>query len=214
MHEQWLQRWEQNNIGFHRAEVHPALPAHWRPRAGSVLVPLCGKSLDLRWLAERGHQVVGVELAERAIRDFFREQRLTFERRDGALPAYVARELPIEIHHGDYFQFAGRRCDALYDRAALVALPPGQRTAYAKHTDALLRAGAFRLVVTLEYEQALVQGPPFSVPATELRALWPGLAPVARQDAQGDAPPKFRAAGAALVEVVWSSAAGDDAASG
>jgi thiopurine S-methyltransferase len=178
------------------------------------LVPLCGKSLDLRWLAEQGQTVVGVELAERAIRDFFREQQLTFELRDGVLPAHVARELPLTIFHGDYFQFTGLRCDALYDRAALVALPPGLRAAYARHTDSLLRDDAFRLVVTLEYEQALVQGPPFSVTGAELETLWPGLEPIVRREALDEAPPKFRAAGATLVEVVWCSAPGDRAVAG
>jgi thiopurine S-methyltransferase len=205
MHDDWLQRWDSGNIHFHRSEVHSALRKHWQPRDGSVLVPLCGKSLDLRWLALRGHTVVGVELAERAIRDFFAEQRLTFDRLDGDLPAYVARELPITIHHGDYFALREPRCDALYDRAALVALPAELRAAYAAHTDTLLRDGAFRLVVTLEYDQSLVQGPPFAVPAAEVQSYWPDLQPIARRDARDESPPKFRAAGARLAETVWRS---------
>jgi thiopurine S-methyltransferase len=187
--------------------VHPALLRHWLPRTGSVLVPLCGKSLDLRWLAERGHRVEGVELAERAIRDFFAEQQLTFDRTDGALPAWVARELPITIHQGDYFAFGGVRCDALYDRAALVALPPDMRRAYAEHTDRLLAPSSFRLVVTLEYDQTLVNGPPFAVPADEVRAHWPDLELLDRREAHDEAPPKFRAAGVSLAESVWRSPA-------
>ena len=201
----WLQRWDSGNIHFHRSAVHPALPGHWRPRGGSVLVPLCGKSVDLRWLAERGHTVVGVELAERAIRDFFAEQRLTFERRDARLPVYVARELPISIHHGDYFAFTAPRCDALYDRAALVALPSDLRRAYAAHTDSLLQPDAFRLVVTLEYDQALVPGPPFCVPAAEVLGYWPDLVELERHVVPEETPPRFRAAGATVTEVVWRS---------
>lgn len=208
MHDDWLQRWDSGNIGFHRHEVHAALRQHWRPRGGSVLVPLCGKSLDLRWLAERGHTVVGVELADRAIRDFFAERRLTFDRRDGELPAFVARELPITLYHGDYFALSGPRCDALYDRAALVALPPELRRAYAAHTDALLGDRAFRLVVTLEYDQTLVPGPPFSVPPLEVLGHWPDLEPIGRRAVPDEAPPKFRAAGVTLVEQVWRSPAG------
>lgn len=204
MHEDWLARWDSGNIGFHRRDVHPALLRHWLPRGGSVLVPLCGKSLDLRWLAERGHTVIGVELAERAIRDFFAEQRLAFDRREGALPAFVARDLPITLMCGDYFSFEGPPCDALYDRAALVALPPDRRAAYAAHTDRLLRPSAFRLVVTLEYEQSLVAGPPFSVPESEVLGHWPALECLERREAT-DAPPKFVAAGARLTEVVWGS---------
>ncbi|MBX3462889.1 MAG: thiopurine S-methyltransferase [Planctomycetes bacterium] len=199
----WLQRWDSGNINFHRRDVHPALLRHWRPRGGSVLVPLCGKSLDLRWLAERGHTVVGVELAERAIRDFFAEQGLTFDRRDGVLPAFAARELPITLFQGDWFAFRAPPFDALYDRAALVALPPELRAAYAAHGDTLLREGAFRLVVALEYDQTLVPGPPFSVPGHEVRRLWPGLQEIERRSALDDVPPKFRAAGALLVETVW-----------
>jgi thiopurine S-methyltransferase len=206
VHDDWLQRWESGNINFHRREVHPALLRHWRRRGGSVLVPLCGKSLDLRWLAEHGHTVVGVELAERAIRDFFAEQQLTFERRDAELPAYVARALPLTIYQGDYFALESPRCDALYDRAALVALPPSERRAYAAHSDSLLRPGADRLLVTLEYDQALVDGPPFSVPAVEVLGYWPDLEIVGRRDTHDEAPPKFRTAGvASLVETVWRS---------
>jgi thiopurine S-methyltransferase len=207
MHDDWLQRWATGNIGFHRREVHPALMRHWQPTAGSVLVPLCGKSLDLRWLAERGHTVVGVELAERAVADFFAEQGLRHERRYGPVPAWVASELPITIYQGDYFAVDGLQCDALYDRAALIALPPDVRRRYAAHTDRLLRPGAFRLVVTLEYEQRLVGGPPFAVAADEVEAHWPGLDLLERTAADQDAPPKFRAAGAVLHEAVWRSRA-------
>jgi thiopurine S-methyltransferase len=173
-----------------------------------VLVPLCGKSLDLCWLAAQGHTVIGVELAERAILDFFAEQGLTFDRRDGVLPAYAARDLPLTIHHGDYFAFTTPPCDALYDRAALVALPPDLRRAYVAHTDTLLRAGAFRLVVTLDYDQALVAGPPFSVAADEVRDHWPLLEAIERYEDPDQVPPKFRAAGVVLVETVWRSRSG------
>ncbi len=207
MHDPWLMRWATGNINFHRRDVHPALPRHWRPTSGAVLVPLCGKSLDLRWLAERGHTVVGVELAERAIHDFFAEQGLAFDRRDGELPAFAARELPITLFCGDYFAFRGQSFDAVYDRAALVALPPDLRPRYAAHTDSLLRNGAFHLVVTLEYDQSRIEGPPFSVPADEVRRYWPDLELLDRTEARDDAPPKFRAAGAVLFESVWRSRA-------
>lgn len=205
MHEDWLRRWAEGNIGFHRHDVHPALAKHWQPDRGTVLVPLCGKSVDLRWLAERGHTVVGVELAERAIADFFAEQGLQCARQPGALPAWTAAALPITIYQGDYFALTGLACDAVYDRAALVALPPERRAAYAAHTDTLLRPGAFRLLVTLDYDQALVAGPPFSVPEAEVRGYWPELERLERQAANHDAPPKFRAAGAVLHEAVWRS---------
>jgi len=205
MYGDWQQRWDQGNINFHRREVHPALLRHWLPRTGTVLVPLCGKSVDLRWLAERGHRVIGVELVERAVRDFFAEQQLAFDRRDGALAAFVARDLPITIWQGDFFALTDMRCDALWDRAALVALPLELRRAYAKHADSLLAPNAFRLLVTLEYDQQLVQGPPFSVPANEVLDYWPNLELLDRREAVDETPPKFRAAGATLAEAVWRS---------
>lgn len=205
MQTDWVQRWHDGNIGFHRSAVHEALLHHWQPRGHSVLVPLCGKSLDLRWLAEQGHEVVGCELAERAVRDFFAEQGFDFDvRDDGPLPAFVCRQLPITLYQGDYFDLHTAPCDALYDRAALVALPPDVRPRYAAHTDALLNERADRVVVTFEYEQAVVAGPPFSVPEDEVARLWPGLECVAQSDVLDDAPPKFRAAGLTrVIERVW-----------
>jgi thiopurine S-methyltransferase len=204
MHEFWLQRWAEGKLGFHRSEVNDALTRHWRAGAGSVLVPLCGKSLDLRWLAEQGHAVVGVELAERAVRDFFTEQGLAFDRRYGALPCFVARELPIAIWQGDVFALDGVRCDALYDRAALIALPPELRPRYAAHTDGLLRDGAERLVVTFAYDQTALDGPPYSVPDDELLGYWPELVCVERRDVRDDVPPRFREAGLSeITESVW-----------
>jgi thiopurine S-methyltransferase len=204
MHDEWLRRWAEGNIGFHRQDIHPALLRHWPLRTGSVLVPLCGKSHDMRWLAERGHTVVGVELAERAVLDFFREQGIGYERRPGALPAFVGKELPITIYQGDYFALQGLRCDALYDRAALIALPPERRVAYAAHSATLLAPAALRLVVTVEYPQELVQGPPFAVHAAEVTGYWPEVELLERYPDEG-APPKFRDAGANLTEAIWRS---------
>lgn len=210
MHEDWIARWVEGRIGFHEAAGNALLQRHWRARGGRVLVPLCGKSVDMLWLAARGHHVVGVELAERAVHAFFAERGLEPERRAGALAVYHAPGLPIEIHCGDYLQLAPESlppCDALYDRAALVAIAPPDRARYAQHTDRLLRADAERLVVTFEYRQAAVSGPPFAVPPDELAALWPGLERLAEREAIEAAPPKFRAAGLESVrEVAWRSA--------
>lgn len=205
----WVQRWHDGNIGFHKTEVHDALLHHWRLRSGTVLVPLCGKSLDLRWLAELGCTVVGVELAERAIRDFFAEQQLTFAERAGDLVAFVCNELPITLYLGDYFRLQIPRCDALYDRAALVALPPDLRARYAAHTNTLLKDNAERVIVTLEYDQQAVNGPPFSVPRDEVRSLYSGIELVGEADCIDEAPPKFRAAGlTSVIECTWRNPAG------
>ncbi|MCQ4347795.1 thiopurine S-methyltransferase [Pseudomonas stutzeri] len=179
MHEEfWQARWARNEIGFHRDEVHPALPAHWASldlAAGSeVLVPLCGKSLDMPWLAAHGHRVLGVELAEKAVRDFFAEQGLAAATRDdGALRRHQATG--IALLQGDFFALTAAQaagCAGYYDRAALIALPAEMRRRYVAHLGTLLRPGCAGLLVTLDYPQEQRQGPPFAVSDTEVRELY------------------------------------------
>ncbi|MCA8975142.1 MAG: thiopurine S-methyltransferase [Planctomycetes bacterium] len=207
MTENWIQRWDEGRTGWHQPHGSTGLQRYWQARGRRVLVPLCGKSLDLRWLAERGHDVQGVELADRAIRDFFAEQGLEPTRRDGAMPAYVTTRPAITLHCGDYFAFRTEPADAHYDRAALAALPPEIRPRYAAHTDSLLRPGPERLVITFEYDQTLVAGPPFAVPAAEVLGYWPRLERIDEREAIAEAPPKFHAAGVrSVTEVIWRSA--------
>jgi thiopurine S-methyltransferase len=208
--EDWLGRWAEGRIGWHEADGNAGLKAYW-PLAGGherVLVPLCGKSPDLIWLAQRGHEVVGVELSQIAVRDFFSESGLEYEFDGGdRLDRFTASELPLTLYCGNYFDFGTRPCDALYDRGALVALPPDARPRYVAHTDSLLRPDAVRLIVTLEYDQAIVDGPPFAVLPDELGRYWQGLRRVAEVDDIDSCPPKFRAAGLTdIKEVFWLSA--------
>lgn len=171
----WQARWHSNQIGFHQGEVNPWLLRYWStlglPAGSQVLVPLCGKSLDLLWLAEQGHRVLGVELAEKAVLDFFAEWGVEPEVGElGALRRFSAGQ--VEILQGDFFALTPettRDCVALYDRAAIIALPPTMRKAYAEHLARLLAPGCEGLMVTLEYEQARLDGPPFSVPEAEVR---------------------------------------------
>ena len=135
----WQDRWASNQIGFHQREVNPYLQRHWPvlglPVVVKVLVPLCGKSLDLLWLAGQGHQVLGIELSQTAVEDFFSEQQLAPEVSDaGAFKVYRAGA--IELWCGDFFALTARDvadCAALYDRAALIALPPPMRERYGAH---------------------------------------------------------------------------------
>lgn len=209
-HDYWLERWREQRIGFHEPGGNGALRRHWPWRGQRVLVPLCGKATDLRWLAEQGNEVVGVELAESAAREFFAEQALEHTVTDGPLPAYRATDLPLAIYVGDYFAFDGpldgRRCDALYDRAALVAVHPDERARYVEHTKNLLTADAKRLVITFCYDQNAAAGPPFAVPDDEVRRYWSDLARLEACCVLEHGPPKFRAAGLAeLLETVWRS---------
>ncbi|MCY1339453.1 Thiopurine S-methyltransferase [compost metagenome] len=178
----WRSRWAENQIGFHQSEVNPYLQRYWPqlalPHGCQVLVPLCGKTLDMAWLAGQGHRVLGVELAERAVQDFFAEQGLTPRvTQQGVLRRYSAGA--IAILQGDFFAVTAAdvaQCQALYDRAALIALPPPMRDDYVAHLQRILPARCVGLMVTLDYEQARMDGPPFSVPETEvcrhLQAGW------------------------------------------
>jgi len=170
----WHSRWSAGQIGFHEGAPNTHLVAH----AGvlgtgrRVLVPLCGKTADLAFLAARGHEVVGVELVESAVRAFFEEHGATpVVTRQGPFTRFAAKS--ITVLSGDFFATTRELVgpvDALYDRAAIIALPEPMRAAYAKHLRTLLPAGAPGLIVTLEYPQAAMSGPPFSVPEAELRA--------------------------------------------
>ena len=168
----WQQRWARDEIGFHRSDIHPMLERHWPAIAPAcdlpVLAPLCGKSRDLDWLAERGHPVVGVELSGVAVDAWFRERGLVPERTVvGGLEARCCG--PVTLCIGDFFEFApGARFPYLFDRAAMVALPPARRDAYRAALARLLAQDGRGLLITLEYEQSAMDGPPFSVDGTEL----------------------------------------------
>lgn len=173
----WQERWARNQIGFHLPEVNPYLPRHWPSLAlaedAKVLVPLCGKSLDLIWLASQGHRVLGVELSEQAVVAFFDEQNLTPRiTRCGPFQVYQADS--IELWCGDFFALDAQAladCTALYDRAALIALPPLMRAQYAEHLNNLLRPGCQGLLITLDYDQTQKAGPPFAVSDEEVKLL-------------------------------------------
>ena len=204
---QWMQRWEEGQIGWHEATGNANLPRYWgslQP-GKKVLVPLCGKSADLGWLLGHGHDVTGVELSALAAKAFFEENAIAFSVETvGAFDCYKALDLPLRIFCGDYLAFDERGFDALYDRAALIALSSELRPDYASHTAARLKAGAELLIITLEYEQSKVDGPPFSVGADEVIAYWPDVTRVAENDSLDSCPPRFIEAGLRQVnEVIW-----------
>jgi len=170
----WKARWGEGRIGFHEGKPNSYLVRHHDKLATypRVLVPLCGKAEDLAYLAAHGHEVVGVELVEDAVKAFFAEHALEPQVAHlGAFVEYTAPQLRILV--GDIF--ATTRdvlgpIDAIWDRAALVALPDDLRRRYVDHLRSL--APKRVLIVTFEYEQSLMQGPPFSVEEAELRALY------------------------------------------
>jgi thiopurine S-methyltransferase len=204
MNKHWLERWQEGRIGWHEAEGNRSLRKHWTASGKRVLVPLCGKTRDLIWLEHQGNEVVGVELSEIAIEAFFEENAIAFSKIEGALTAYVADDRPITIYCGDYFRFSEGLFNGYYDRGALIALPPDLRHDYVKHTRSLLSADARKLIISVEYDQSIATGPPFSVPEQTMLALWPELQRADAYDDTENCPPKFREAGLAMMlEVVW-----------
>ncbi|MBK6598354.1 MAG: thiopurine S-methyltransferase [Proteobacteria bacterium] len=174
----WLERWQCGETGFNQPVPHPALERHWdtlRVRAGgTAFVPLSGKSVDMVWLAERGYQVVGVELAAIAVREFFAERQLT-PRQEQVGPLTRYRAGPYCLWQGDIFDLTPQllgQIDAVFDRAALIALPPPMRVRYAQHLTRLTPPGTATLLVTLEYDQQQMPGPPHSVLPAEVQSLY------------------------------------------
>ena len=174
----WQQRWRSNEIGFHEGRTNAFLAAHWPAlglRAGSlVFVPLCGKSADMTWLAAQGHHVIGVELSEIAVRDFFAENGLQPKRenRDGF---EVSSAGGIEIWCGDFFKIEPRHLAgiaAVYDRASLIALPAQMQTVYAEKMSTLVPAGVPTLLVAFNYDQSQAPGPPFATPPEQVQNLF------------------------------------------
>ncbi len=207
--EDWKARWEAGQIGFHLERPHPQLVRfadRWRPeKAGRVFVPLCGKSLDLLWLRDRGHEVVGVEVSEIAVRAFFTENRL--EPVAGALGGMdVRRSDRVAILRGDFFALDPGVIGPfplIFDRAALIAISPGDRRRYVEHLLRFLAPGGRILLVALAYDPARMAGPPFAVPESEIHALFSGACTIeklAEADALDD---HFRGRGlASLTETV------------
>lgn len=173
----WHERWQRNQIRFHQGEINPYLTRFWPETAaleGRVFVPLCGKSRDMVWLREQGLEVVGIELSEIAIRDFFSENGLKPDERTlGPFTCFEAQGYTLLC--GDFFDLTSDHLGgvtAVYDRAALIALPPTMRQRYADHLLRLLPCGTRTLLVTFEYPQQEMDGPPFSVTEQEVVKLY------------------------------------------
>ena len=199
----WLERWRTNQIGFHQADFNARLIRHWPSlgvrRGARVFVPLCGKTRDMLWLAQQGYVVLGIELSATAIEAFFAEAGAPYERRQaGAFESFETDR--IGILRGDFFELGPldlSEVAAVFDRAALVALPSDMRRRYAEHLLTILPLGAQILLLAIEYEQRLASGPPFAVHPDEVAALFGARCAVElleRTPAE-EMPPRFQAHG-------------------
>ncbi|GBR60278.1 thiopurine S-methyltransferase [Acetobacter senegalensis DSM 18889] len=174
----WNMKWQKNQIGFHLPAVNPLLvkyfPVLELKEGARVFVPLCGKTLDIHWLLQRGMNVVGVELSQIAVEQLFSELALTPQITDVApnMQCFQAKNLTIFV--GDIFALSRvlvGSVQAIYDRAALVALPPAMRATYAEHLMDI-SGKAEQLLVTLEYDQSCMAGPPFSVTQQDIQRYY------------------------------------------
>jgi thiopurine S-methyltransferase len=169
----WHQRWEKNNIAFHESEANPLLVKYFKElslvKGSRVFLPLCGKTLDIPWLLSDGYRVAGAELSKIAIEQLFTELGIEPKiSRIGAVDRYGATN--IDIFVGDIFDLSSKmlgRVDAIYDRVALVALPEVMRNRYAAHLTEITDK-APQLLICYEYDQSLMEGPPFSISDEEV----------------------------------------------
>ncbi|MBA2126026.1 thiopurine S-methyltransferase [Hyphomicrobium methylovorum] len=174
----WDERWQRRDIGFHQPHIHEQLQRFWPdlglPVGSSVFVPLAGKSRDMVWLAAQGHRIVGIELSEIAIREFFLEGGQQPEQSSDS-PFDIYSVGPFRLYRGDFFDLTASALQdvhAVYDRAALIALPADKRRQYADKLAALIPVEAKILLIGLSYPENEMSGPPFSVPKEEVERLY------------------------------------------
>lgn len=159
-------------------EVYPGLINNRRALALSpesvVLIPLCGKSVDIAWFARYAGKVIGVEISEKAILEFFEEQNL--HATTGSFGRFtIFRAQNIEIWCGDFLKLPVHKMpdiSLIYDKAALVALPPHMREKYARKLITIAAAQTKLLLQSFDYKQAEMPGPPFSVQLNEIEQLF------------------------------------------
>lgn len=169
----WLDRWENREIGFNQESVNPFMVKYFNSLSlgsGSrVFVPLCGKTIDISWLLAQGHDVVAVELSEQAVAELFDELGVTPEvSTEGDFKVYSTDNLQVFV--GDVFKLTSEmigKVDAIYDRAALVALVKETRERYTAHLREISN-GAPQLLLCFEYNQSLMNRTPYSVDEEEV----------------------------------------------
>lgn len=173
----WYDRWESNRIGFHSSKPNPSLVAHVEAlslnEGDRVFLPLCGKTLDIGWLLAKGYQVVGAELSKIAIEQLFAEMKITPEVSEGEDILHFSAPM-VDIFVGDIFTMTRKMIggiDAVYDRAALVALPVEMRKRYTEHLVEITNK-APQLLLAFTYDQALMDGPPFSIKDEEVKSYY------------------------------------------
>lgn len=174
----WTERWENNQIGFHQAQINPFLQQYFHllntTKGQTVFVPLCGKTLDMVWLVEQGVDVLGVEFSEKAIKEFYQENHLDYQVAQSEAFIEYSNE-HIKLLSGDFFAMGEQQLSgimAVFERASLIALPQPMRVDYVNHLAKHLAQGCRILMITMEYPEGMISGPPFAVLADEVEQLF------------------------------------------
>jgi thiopurine S-methyltransferase len=171
----WTSKWKKNEIGFHQASFNPIMVEFFKEKdlkGKTVFVPLCGKTNDMLYFAERGARVIGCEFLKEALTAFLEENQIE----------HIVEKTPegtwsrgggFELFEGDYFDLKiNTPPDFIYDRASMVALPPDTRVKYAKKMSELAGPNSKMLLITFDYDQSLMEGPPFSVGEDEVKIAY------------------------------------------
>ena len=180
----WHSRWQEKRIGFNQSAVNLLLINYFKqlnlPAGSRVFVPLCGKSIDMAWLAAQGYDVVGVELVETAVQEFFTEQNISptvHQHADNPAIKYYQGQLSgqtITLWVADIFALTTKdigSVKAVYDKAALIALPENMRTKYSEHIRKI-SGHAPQFIITLTYDQSKKAGPPFSISSEQIQQYY------------------------------------------
>jgi len=173
----WHKCWERDSLGFHQETVHPFLEQFLLPRLTStdqhVFVPLCGKSLDMVWFAQR-MKVSGAELSEIACRDFFKEKELSYKhQKHGGFNVFSCDN--VQLWQGDFFKLHPtdiKDIDWIYDRAAIIALPESMQQQYVEHLSTFISEQTSLFLISLEFPQEELEGPPFSISSLKVAQLF------------------------------------------
>ncbi len=175
----WIEKWHNKQTGFHKDSVHPLLINYIKEtgiKSGdTVFVPLCGKSLDMLWLNNQGYKVIGNELSQFAVEQFFAENNLNYDKHNmGDFVVYTHDN--ITIFQDDFFELLPEHTadvKAVYDRAAFIALPDGMVQRYVKHMTKIIPTDAKHLLITLEFVKSTGSiGPPFNSPDSKVKDLY------------------------------------------
>lgn len=187
--------WDDKDTGFHQPLVLPDLLTHestFLTKPSRVFVPLCGKTVDLVYLADKGHDVYGCEFIESAVKDFFTEQSLEYTTSmtsDMSTMVYKAVSKKITLYCGDFFALKSKdigKFDGIWDRASLVAVEPSQREEYGKVMKDLMSSGGKYLLNSYIITGEKYKGPPHSVPIDDIEKCFGSFCEIKQLDSRSD----------------------------